>query len=768
MTKNKKPEILAPTSTLQSVIAALNAGCDAIYIGGSLYSARAYAQNPENESLESIIKECRQRGVKVFVTVNTLYKDSELQGVLDFISKIYSYGVYGLIIQDLGLFSLVKGKFPHLKLSCSTQMTVHSSLGVKKMSAIGFDRVVLARELSFREIKTIKEENPHTEIEIFAQGALCVSYSGRCLLSSAIGGRSGNRGRCAQPCRMVYTLYKNNEPLKKGYLLSPRDISTLPDMKDILHLGIDSLKIEGRMKSPEYVYQTVSLYSKYLSSAYEGKPETPSKEDINALLSVFNRGGKNTEGYLKNFAGLDMMSGYPKNTGLEVGRTLSGGKKVTIEFFEDMKAGDGIEIWSNNHTGTNINLNVKRAEKALIALKEPVKKGSKVFRTFDKALNDNLKKNYQNITRQLDVNVKAILKTGEKAVLRLPQYNMVLEGDIVTEALSSPLSKEDVTQRLSKSGNSPFKFHVDIEYMEENVYLPVSSLNNIKRDAIELLSQKLTEKRPDITLSHSIKKREYPKNKKIYVRCASKEQTEAALELNVDRIYTFVYDRDMYKKAKERGIEYYIALPQITRGNEENFFSLECDGFLLSSHTEVPEGINVALDQSFNIFNGACYDFLDETYKPTSLTLSTELSLKERENIGGEKAESIIYGRVPLMTTHQCPIGLYEGQKQRGKYCSRKGSKGKYELLSLTQNKYPVVRNCEECFAMILSDKPLYMLNNAEKLKKISIFGLNFTTENKKETFDIIKEHIAVLKEGKMPSHTPGEYDSGHFFKEVL
>ena len=245
----KKPEILAPCSTPESVTAALNAGCDAIYIGGSAFGARAYAENPSDDTLHEIIKTCVLRGVKVFITLNTLYKENEIQKVLDFVEKVYSYGAYGLIVQDLGMVNLIKKYYPNIRISASTQMTVHNSEAIDMLTEMGCSRIVLARELGQKEITDICSKKGNTEIEGFIHGALCVCYSGRCLMSSIIGQRSGNRGRCAQPCRMEYSLLKDDKTLKSGYLLSPKDISTAEILDKVLATGVDSLKIEGRMKS---------------------------------------------------------------------------------------------------------------------------------------------------------------------------------------------------------------------------------------------------------------------------------------------------------------------------------------------------------------------------------------------------------------------------------------------------------------------------------------------------------------------------------------
>ena len=248
---NKKncAELLSPVGTRESLYSAVNNGCDAIYLGGKKFNARKYASNFSDEELIEIIDFCHIRGVKVLITLNILYKDCEINDVLKFVSKMYSAGVDAFIVQDLGIFSILKKIFPEIRLHASTQMTAHNIHTVKFLEKLGYARVVLSRELSMNEIENICN-NTSCEIEVFIHGALCVSYSGRCLMSSLIGERSGNRGQCAQPCRLKYAFYKNGKKIAENYLLSPSDIMSLDFIDNLVNSGVKSFKIEGRMKSP--------------------------------------------------------------------------------------------------------------------------------------------------------------------------------------------------------------------------------------------------------------------------------------------------------------------------------------------------------------------------------------------------------------------------------------------------------------------------------------------------------------------------------------
>lgn len=301
MSNNTTTELLAPAGTWEALVAAVQNGADAVYIGGTSFSARAGAQNFDNAMLAQAVRYCHVRGVKVFVALNTLIKEAEFEKAVQFAAFAYDIGADAIIIQDMGLASFILKFLPDIRLHASTQMTVHSVSGAKVLESLGFKRVVLARELTFEQIRQIKDET-NMELEIFVHGAICCSYSGQCLFSSFLGGRSGNRGRCAQPCRLPYELAGESGSIKKGYLLSPKDMCLVQHMEKIKSAGIDSLKIEGRLKRPEYVAAVTKVYRKYLDT-----PKKPEKCDIDILLNAFNRSGF-TDGYFTGHTGAHMMS----------------------------------------------------------------------------------------------------------------------------------------------------------------------------------------------------------------------------------------------------------------------------------------------------------------------------------------------------------------------------------------------------------------------------------------------------------------------------
>lgn len=302
-------ELLAPAGDWDSLLAAVNNGADAVYLGGSRFSARAYAANFERDRLEEAVEFAHLRGVKIYVTVNTLIKDAEMAEALDFLHFLHQIGVDAVIIQDVGLLELVRRYLPGLPLHASTQMTVHNPAGALYLAAKGIRRIVLARELTLEEIKEIKAKSG-VEVEVFVHGALCICYSGQCLLSSLIGARSGNRGRCAQPCRLEYRLLAGGKEVKVEagrHLLSPADLMALPLLPRLQAAGVDVLKIEGRMKSPEYVATVTRVYRRALDRLAAGQ-FTYSREDVLELARIFSRGF--TSGYLEGNQGRDMTKSF--------------------------------------------------------------------------------------------------------------------------------------------------------------------------------------------------------------------------------------------------------------------------------------------------------------------------------------------------------------------------------------------------------------------------------------------------------------------------
>ncbi|HET8685709.1 MAG TPA: peptidase U32 family protein, partial [Methanosarcina sp.] len=346
--KPEKPELLAPAGGMEAFVAAVENGADAVYLGARAFSARGYASNFSEKELEEAIDYAHLRGAKVYVTVNTLLKEEEVEHALKLLSCLREMGTDAVIVQDLGLISLAGKYLPDLPLHASTQMTLHNSEGVEFAKKMGMERVVLSRECSLEEIKRIKEKTG-TEIEVFIHGALCISYSGQCLLSSLIGGRSGNRGFCAQPCRKKYRLYCEGKPIKTtgSYLLSPKDLNTTSGLGALIEAGVESFKIEGRMKRPEYVAGVVRIYRRLIDRYLENPAEYfVSEEEQETLTQLFNRGF--TQGYFFENPRWELMSREnPHNRGVPAG-TVTGydrrSNRIFVRLSRPLRLGDGIMV----------------------------------------------------------------------------------------------------------------------------------------------------------------------------------------------------------------------------------------------------------------------------------------------------------------------------------------------------------------------------------------------------------------------------------------
>lgn len=802
----KKPELLAPAGSMESLKAAVNNGCDAVYLGGKEFSARQYAGNFSIEEMEEACDYCHLRGVKVYVTVNTVYKEKELKGFLSFIEKLYHLGVDALIMQDTGAAKLVRKHFPDFPLHASTQMTSNSLADVNYWYSQGFEKVVLSRELTLPEIRHIVE-NTEAEIETFIHGALCVCYSGQCIMSSMLGGRSGNRGRCAQTCRLPYALYHGYDKVEEGYLLSPKDVATITILPQLIEAGIASLKIEGRMKNPEYVAGVTKIYRKYID-LYLEHPEKyeVSLDDMKELTQLFNRGGF-TEGYYTSLGGLDMMSvERPKTWGLKVGivdKYLPQHKKVVIRTREPLVPGDGIEVWTSRgpHVGCQVTKHSKAGEVITLTLEGDIEKNDVVYRTYGKALYDALQKTWEKDTRKLPI--WGILKAKENEPLALQLWDnrgssVYITGEVVEKAGNRPLTEEALRQQAEKMGATPFVFaELNVE-MDENIYIGISAINRLRREAAEALEQailKKTKRKEEKAGSLAEKKPERNLLKKrLTVLVQNLEQFDAAVrQKGVERIYlestASVAENleNILEKCHQNHIACFVALPRVDREREEDAKRLErylqspIDGFLVRAAGQLGmvlgSGKKIVTDYNLNVVNGESISFWKEQ-GADEICLSVENNLQEIREMADRDCEMIVYGYLPLMTTQQCPIGNYAGGKTNGQYCTKRYHEDLYFLRDRKGEKFPLMTDCERCVCSILNGKPLFTLKFYDEILENAVGSvrLQFTKEGPGRTERIIKAYSEMTKdpehcsaETKMLLQQMSEKGStkGHFFRGV-
>ena len=759
----KGVELLAPAGSIESMKAAVAAGADAVYIGGSRFGARAYADNPDQDRMLGAIDYAHLHGVSLYMTVNTLVKEKEMDGIFDYLNPYYMQGMDGVIVQDMGVLSYIRTHFPGLPIHASTQMTITGAFGAKMLEKMGVKRVVPARELSLKEIRQIHEQT-NLEIECFVHGALCYCYSGQCLLSSMIGGRSGNRGRCAQPCRLPYDV-KMDQPSclgkDKRYVMSLKDLCVLDILPELLEAGVGSLKIEGRMKSPRYTAGVVNIYRKYLDlykkcgrSGYQ-----VDLEDKKLLLDLFDRGGF-TEGYYRQHNNRDM-----------------------------------------------------------VALKE-----KPAFRQGNQQLFDYLDETYVNTEVKEKVTGKLVVKEGETICLTLQMvqgettYRAKAEGPVVQTAKNQPIGEEHLRKQMQKTGNTPFQFmNLEVE-IKGNGFLPVQALNELRRDGLNKLKEAvLCKYKRDSGHEDGVKVRQMERQdeysegagekqktgtgqaqgRKSSVRECSEESGQAfhvllsnpdtlSVTLNQAEICEIQIESDSFhpetwkptvEHCHKVGKRCVLAMPVIFRTEAVQYFkrwsdlwkNAGFDGILVRSWEEIEYlkecGILIPQYGDHNLY---CYNKKAvEELKGMGverLTLPLELNSLELEQLGCDGFELISYGYLPVMTSAQCV------QKTAGN-CSHKP--GMLYMKDRTGKELMVKNHCTFCYNTIYNPDPLSLLGLKNRIKRLNpaSLRLQFVKENKAEMEAVIRafanEYAVSAKGEERPLQLQGDFTRGHFKRGV-
>ena len=519
----KKPELLAPAGSFECLEAVIEAGCDAVYLGGKTFSARSFATNFEDEEIIKAINYAHLYGVKVYVTVNTLIYENEVEEFINYIDFLHKNNVDAILLQDIGMLHLVREIYPNLEVHSSTQMHIHNVESAKLMKKLGIKRVVLARETPLSLVKEIKDKG--IDVETFIHGALCVSYSGQCLMSSLIGNRSGNRGSCVGCCRLKYDLKENNKITEKDkYLLSMRDLNTINDIGKLIDIGIDSLKIEGRTKRPEYSYLVTKLYRKAIDNYILYGETKITEEDNKDLLEIFNR--TFTKGYILD--DYDVVNTYrPNHMGIKVGKVIYSDNKITkIKLIENINHLDGIRFVEDDFglTLTSMKVNKKIVNKAykndILELKidKKIKINSDVVRTTNYLRNEEIKLQMTQKTRKIKLKcICKIIKTQNIYLSLSDGINEVSTKSnyIVENSKTSPINKEDIKERLNKLGDTIYEItDFDIE-LSNNIFVPNKILNDLKRELILKLNEKRLYKIPYQKCEYKFTKIDFPHEKNI-------------------------------------------------------------------------------------------------------------------------------------------------------------------------------------------------------------------------------------------------------------
>ena len=764
----KDVELLAPVGSFESLKAAVQNGANAVYLGGKDFGARASANNFDREELIEAVKYAHIRGVQVFVTTNTLRKQNEVEDFLEYIKFLYDINIDAIILQDIGMARLVKKELPDFEIHASTQMVAHSLEDVRYLESVGFDRVVLAREMNIEEIKYICD-NCRADIEVFVHGALCVCYSGQCLMSSMIGNRSGNRGRCAQPCRQKYELIDINtgEVINTNgeYLLSPKDMNTIEEIDKVIDAGVHSLKIEGRMKRPEYVATVIGSYRETIDKYLETKKINVSQNMINDLYTIFNR--KFTKGYLLGEVGDEIMnSQLPNNQGLYVGTVLDYNKKtkrLKIKLANTLKKGDGINLGGGTIgrilKGNSIETIGYKGETIELDFIGEARKGQVIFKTSDSELMDRIQATF---TQDKELNKNLIdasiyIKIGENAVLtvsdKLGNTATMVSDKIVEEAMKVALTREKVETQLNKLGNTPYEIDNIEIYLDNNVSLPVSILNNMRRECIELLSEERVKiqnrqyQSKELYYKPISEKRNY--REELSVKVKNIEQLQAVLDCNIDIIY--YEDINTLEEAKNIATKYnkniIYSSPRIIRNKEfrllNKVIDLGIDSVQVGNWGALDyfKGKNLYIDYYLNAFNSESINHFKEVGAKV-LCISQELNLREiKETLKytDMDVETVVYGYTPLMITEYCPMGVLVRDCKKDKR-SAKCTQSMYALRNFKDEEFRVSQDLF-CRSTIYNSKPTCMIENLEDIANagINIFRLDFTLEDAKKVKEVIE-----------------------------
>ncbi len=809
---NKKVEVLAPAGSYEIMKAVINAGADAVYLGGDSFGARAFAGNLNKEELLKAIDYAHIRDRKIYLTVNTLLKEHELgTQLIEYLKPFYEAGLDAVIVQDMGVFKLIMEHFPDMPIHASTQMTITGAEGAKILENLHATRVVTARELKLDEIKAI-HNSCNIEIESFVHGALCYCYSGQCLLSSMNGGRSGNRGRCAQPCRMEYDVYDSDgsmlESSEGRYVLSPKDMCAIKILPDIIDAGVYSLKIEGRMKNVTYAAAVTALYRKYVDMylEYGRKGYKVDDNDINDLMDLYNRGAFTT-GYYNSNKGMQMMSVQrPNHMGtraLEVMSNVSG--RITFKALEQINPQDVFEIDRDNSFSSGDSYKTGQTFEVNLPKRFRLCKGRVLYRTRNGRIVKDTAAKYTQIPVKKKIDVAFYAQAGQKANIMLTDSITGLvsytEGEIVSEALKQPLSKDKIIQTLSKTGDTPFECGNIVLEMADNIFIPMGQLNELRRNAFHDMEDMITaeyrreyihvcnDKKCDCNYQTADKKTVHYKKS---VMIMHMQQLEGVYEDgNIDDIYynfsLFEDKEDIYNeisRCHNAGKRAVLVLPHITtQKTSSKVYNLimqavmpeiddkrcRVDAVMVRNMQQIgifakiagQDGYtgttDVITDACMYIWNTEALKQFDDIAKLCGLrlikvTLPYELTSGEMADINKSYSdidvELVVYTRIPVMISEQCV------RKTKG-ICDH--SYNKVVLQDIKKRSFTVQSICSYCYSIMYDSKRLNIAGRIDDIKSTGADYLRYELIDENKRIDQINAQ----------SNEPDDMESGHFIMGV-
>ena len=717
MSINAKPELLSPAGNWECARAAVANGADAIFFGMPRFNARLRADNFTEEDLPELMKFLHEHGVKGYVAFNTLIFTGELRDAEKQLHLLEDCGVDAVIVQDLGLARMVKALTPNLRLHASTQMTITSPEGLEFAKQLDIDQAVLARELSLRELERFKE--PHVPLEVFVHGALCVAYSGQCLTSESLGRRSANRGECAQACRMPYEMLVDGELRDLGdkrYLLSPQDLAAVDEIPRLIELGIKSFKIEGRLKTPEYVAAVTKVYRAAIDRALAGKPAPATADDRYALEMTFSRGL--FTGWMHGVNHQELVGAYyGKKRGPYVGAVTRILGADTLELDElqlAMKPGDGVVFENLNDTNDEQGGSIYEMRGSRLSFRhghlrmDDIPVGTRVFKTSDPALNRALRQSFEGeipIRKQARLDLHVSGKAGEP--LRVQCGRQVVTSTMPLQtAMKRPLTRESFCDQFSRLGGTEFELG-DVRFeVEGEVILPISELNRMRRDLIANVSTEPSEaakpKEPITTLDSLLTTAKGIRRSSfaiphLHALCRTPEQIDAALETGISRLYLDFEDIRRYAdlvtdiKGRSDTAQVWLATPRIQKSGEAGFFKLiqrsEPHGVLIRNLGAMAffngEGIPMTGDFSLNVANPLTAEILKKTGLER-LTISYDLSIEQvLDLLGGappEWFELTLHQHMPMFHMEHCAFAAFMSEGTDFTNCGRPCEKHRVHL----------------------------------------------------------------------------------------
>lgn len=816
----RRIEILAPAGSLESLKGAINGGCDAVYLGGSKFGARAFADNLDEETMLRAIDYVHLYNKKIYLTINTLLHNEEIEEQLfQYLEKYYRQGLDAVIVQDLGVLSFLHKDFPQLPIHASTQMTFQSEKGGNFLKKYGVTRFVTARELGLEELKQIRGCTD-MEIETFVHGALCYCYSGQCFLSSMIGDRSGNRGRCAQPCRMPYTIRETNGKIRqqKPYVLSPKDICTLDMIPDLVEAGIDSFKIEGRMKKPAYAAYTAHLYRKYTDlyleyqegyTAYLNKHKKELEEDYIRLMDLYNRGGF-SKGYFYDYNGKSIMSmERPNHSGVKVG-TVSKVQKgwAEIHLERDIFAQDVLEFRGKN--GRVLYEYTVKEDVSLISKTtstntkpvSPIQVGDMVYRTKRKELLGKIEQEFLHKQKKIAVDMYVSAIVGEPVTLTLisGEAGISIQGAVVEKAKNMPISREQIAKQMTKLNQTNFSADICDVCLEGDAFIPVGILNQLRREGISELEKEICRKYhrecPKTKLAENICHKAVCQERRTTGLTAMATTIEQANVLKDYPEFAYLYldmgnikDKDIIEFLKIYQKPIYLVLPSIMRKKDyvqyekamakaykaigtdsvlsdifqypylEGLVIKNFESYVLFEQYVENSGQKAILDYNMYTFNQKAKEFWKEEGVFYS-TAAIELNGAEWRENGLEGQDVILYGHLPLMTSVQCV-------EKNTKGCQ--SIPNRLVLADKEDREYYVLNRCKYCYNQLYSSLPLSLHEYFDEILSLSPrnLRLDFVLENKEQTRQIAEFYLKLWRKEKSYQCPLKTYTTGHYRKGV-